>query len=104
MDALGALAVPSDAHTLVVLLENQLVAIDLTSDKYPEIVAPYLTHIHAPITSFELYQDVSAEVMNGLREVGKKPSDIRPFGGYSPKYSHRVCPICFNIVVLFELK
>ncbi|GAV09397.1 hypothetical protein RvY_18944 [Ramazzottius varieornatus] len=95
----GALAVPSDAHTLVVLLENQLIAIDLTSDKYPEIVAPYVTHIHAPITSLELYQEVPHHVMNGLREVGKKPSDIRPFGAYSPKYSHRQWPIHGGSVV-----
>ena len=62
----GALAVRSDAYALLVLLENQMVAVDLNSEKYPDILAPYLTHIHAPIIALELHQDVGAGIVRSF--------------------------------------
>lgn len=81
---------PSEPHALVVLLQNRLVVIDLTSDKLPEIVAPHLISLYAPVTSFELFDCVPADLLKDLEDAGKRPSDARPFGGYSPKYSQRV--------------
>jgi LLGL2 len=82
--------VPSEPHTLIVLLQNQLVTIDLTNEKYPEIVAPHLMYLFTPVTSFELFEDVPEDLIRQLQDVDKKPSDVRPFGGYIPKYSQRV--------------
>ncbi|OQV22688.1 Lethal(2) giant larvae protein-like protein 2 [Hypsibius exemplaris] len=86
-------AVPSEPHSLVVLLQTRLVVIDLTNDKYPEIVAPHLVNLYAPITFFDLYDNVSADLLTELEDLGKKPNEYRPFGGYSPKCSQRQWPI-----------
>ncbi|XP_055352170.1 LLGL scribble cell polarity complex component 2-like [Paramacrobiotus metropolitanus] len=88
---------PGDAtsvpHTLLVLLTNQLVAVDLTADKFPEMSVPYLFSLHAPLTAFRYYSQVPGALLKDLADISSKPSELRPFGGFSHKVSQREWPI-----------
>ncbi len=39
-----------EAHTLLVLCEEELVAVDLLSEDWPQFRLPYLIHVHASPT------------------------------------------------------
>uniref|UniRef100_A0A182J2K7 Lethal(2) giant larvae protein n=1 Tax=Anopheles atroparvus TaxID=41427 RepID=A0A182J2K7_ANOAO len=63
---------PEQAEVLVVLLEEELVAYDLTDETLPQIDAPYLHSLHASaVTCNHLVSQVSAEVYAKIRLAGE---------------------------------
>uniref|UniRef100_U5EW29 Lethal(2) giant larvae protein n=1 Tax=Corethrella appendiculata TaxID=1370023 RepID=U5EW29_9DIPT len=64
---------PDQVEVLIVLLEEELVAYDLTNKTLPQINTPYLHSLHASaITCNHLVSQVSSEVYEKIVEVGRK--------------------------------
>ncbi|KAI8507201.1 hypothetical protein Bbelb_145810 [Branchiostoma belcheri] len=60
-------------HTLMVLTEEEVVAVDLETDGWPVFEQPYLNSPHSSnVTCVQLYTDVSQELWNNLKEAGQK--------------------------------
>ncbi|KFB47059.1 AGAP004483-PA-like protein [Anopheles sinensis] len=63
---------PEQAEVLVVLLEEELVAYDLTDETLPQINAPYLHSLHASaVTCNHLVSQVSADVYAKIKQAGE---------------------------------
>ncbi|XP_053659652.1 lethal(2) giant larvae protein [Anopheles marshallii] len=63
---------PEQAEVLVVLLEEELVAYDLTDETLPQINAPYLHSLHASaVTCNHLVSQVSPDVYAKIRLAGE---------------------------------
>ncbi|XP_053671237.1 lethal(2) giant larvae protein isoform X1 [Anopheles nili] len=63
---------PEQAEVLVVLLEEELVAYDLTDETLPQINAPYLHSLHASaVTCNHLVSQVSPDVYSKIRLAGE---------------------------------
>ncbi|XP_058450034.1 lethal(2) giant larvae protein [Malaya genurostris] len=63
---------PEQAEVLVVLLEEELVAYDLTDETIPQINAPYLHSLHASaVTCNHLVSQVSSEVLEKILRAGE---------------------------------
>ncbi|XP_053682563.1 lethal(2) giant larvae protein [Sabethes cyaneus] len=63
---------PEQAEVLVVLLEEELVAYDLTDETLPQINAPYLHSLHASaVTCNHLVSQVSSEVYEKIQRAGE---------------------------------
>lgn len=62
-------------QALIVLLEEELIAYDLTDIELPLLITPYLHSIHASaVTCNFLAPDVSADVYNKIKKVGEEDS------------------------------
>lgn len=60
-------------EALIILLEEELIAIDLTNTEWRMIPLPYLISLHASAVTFLSYvDDVSDAVWNTLVAVGQK--------------------------------
>ncbi|XP_063707331.1 lethal(2) giant larvae protein [Culicoides brevitarsis] len=63
---------PDQAQVLVVLLEEELVAYDLTDKTLPLVVPPYLHSLHASaVTCNHLVSDVTQEIFDKIRKAGE---------------------------------
>nr|XP_040222509.2 lethal(2) giant larvae protein [Anopheles coluzzii]XP_040222510.2 lethal(2) giant larvae protein [Anopheles coluzzii]XP_040222511.2 lethal(2) giant larvae protein [Anopheles coluzzii]XP_049463038.1 lethal(2) giant larvae protein [Anopheles coluzzii]XP_049463040.1 lethal(2) giant larvae protein [Anopheles coluzzii] len=81
---------PEQAEVLVVLLEEELVAYDLTDETLPQINAPYLHSLHASaVTCNQLVSQVSPEVYAKIKYAGEQQM---------AEYSCKVWPISGGIV------
>lgn len=71
---------------VVVLLEEEIVAIDLSSPEWLQFKLPYLSSVHSSgITSSTFYSDVPEQIFKNILEVGDKQN--------SGKYSSQPWPI-----------
>ncbi|KAL3882515.1 hypothetical protein ACJMK2_028851 [Sinanodonta woodiana] len=62
-----------EPYAIVVLLQNDLVVIDLTSEGYPCFENPYPMDIHAsPITACQYYADCPTDLIPAFYSVGSK--------------------------------
>ena len=78
--------VAEQQKALIILAEEELVAIDLSDSEWSQFKLPYLSSVHSsPITFSQIYSDVSHELIEKLREIGRKQS--------IGKYSNREWPI-----------
>lgn len=84
-----------EAQVLIVLLEEELCAFDLTDSKVPVVKTPYLNSVHASaVTCNHLVSQVSQEVYANIVKAGDEQdsqcSDIEwPIqGGYFPNDNH----------------
>ena len=78
-----------EGRLLLVLAEEELVAVDLTEESWPLVPSPYLNAIHASaITCLAHANDVAPEVMERLREAAAK--DRRGLKGQWPANGGKV--------------
>ncbi|XP_065899647.1 LLGL scribble cell polarity complex component 2-like [Dysidea avara] len=79
VDIFAIYAIDSDkGEALLVLCEEELLAFDLQTFKFPEIQKPYLHSIHAsPVTVVEVYDNCSRHLYEKLVELGpsSQPSE-----------------------------
>ncbi|CAG0920819.1 unnamed protein product, partial [Notodromas monacha] len=74
------LTIPNAAGTaagsLIVLVEEELIGIDLEDPAWPQLRLPYLAPLHAsPVTATHVVSGVSADVMHKIRDAGEKQSE-----------------------------
>lgn len=62
-------------RALIILADEELVAIDLNDSEWSQFKLPYLSSVHSsPITFSQIYSDISDELVARLREIGLKQS------------------------------
>lgn len=63
------------SKALIILAEEELVAIDLNDSEWSQFKLPYLSSVHSsPITFSQIYSDISDELISRLKEIGLKQS------------------------------
>jgi len=83
-----------DPNTLVVLTEEELVAIDVQSDSWPCYQLPYLASLHCcAITATSHVSNVPQTLWDKIIDAGQ-----RQLVGYSARVSfHCVCSATFSV-------
>lgn len=62
-------------RALIILADEELVAIDLNDSEWSQFKLPYLSSVHSsPITFSQIYSDISDELVVRLKEIGLKQS------------------------------
>lgn len=73
-------------QALIILAEEELVAIDLNDSEWSQFKLPYLYSVHSsPITFSQIYSDISDSLVEKLRKIGLKQN--------VGKYSFRDWPV-----------
>jgi len=74
------------SRALIILAEEELVAIDLNDAEWSQFKQPYLYSVHSsPITFSQIYSDISDLLMDRLKEIGAHQTGV--------KHSSREWPI-----------
>ena len=77
-----------EPHSLIVLVEEELVVIDLDSDKWPTYKLPYVNSLHSSaITCSQHVSNVPEQLWAKLRDVGDAQMNA---------LSKRVCELLFR--------